>query len=422
MSLTTMRRVSKTLRPWLNTKTGTSLDFNIKSANGSYIYDKNNNPIIDFTSGLMVTNLGHNNKYINNHIKSALKTGLTYFPPSVLTTERERLSERLVDLSLEGGKVFYTNGGADANEAAIYFAKHHFRKTPTKSRILRFNKSFHGGSTYVSSLLGGDTRRQEKESHFSFELTTDAILPNPSMSDNGKSSMDEIEYIIEHQHADIAAILIEGSSGTAGCYVYPKGYYTKLEAVVKKHDILLIVDEVMSGCGRTGKMFAHQHEGGNPDIITLAKGITNGCVPMGATIVSERISDGFKNDSVNNGLTYSGHPLACAAANACLDLYDNNLFNKVTEHGKTLARQLNYMALSYPDLIKDSRGSGMLHCVEFYDNHVSHIHNFLLKKGVYTFFRDNNLYIAPPLTITACELHTTLDTIDQVCMLENSQL
>ena len=125
MSLTTMRRVSKTLRPWLNTKTGTSLDFNIKSANGSYIYDKNNNPIIDFTSGLMVTNLGHNNKYINNHIKSALKTGLTYFPPSVLTTERERLSERLVDLSLEGGKVFYTNGGADANEAAIYLSLIH---------------------------------------------------------------------------------------------------------------------------------------------------------------------------------------------------------------------------------------------------------------------------------------------------------
>lgn len=411
-----IRHGSKTLRPWFNTKTGTSLDFRIKAANGCYIYDKNNQPIMDFTSGLMVTNLGHNNQYINNHMKATIKSGLTYFPPSVLTDSRELLSEKLINISpYTNGKVFYTSGGADANEAAIYFAKHHFKDTPTKSRILRFDKSFHGGSTYISSYLGGDARRNEKLNHYSFELNTDIMMPNPSMSDNGKSSIEKIEHIMHNEHESIAAILIEGSSGTAGCYVYPPGYYKKLETIAKTHNILVIVDEVMSGFGRTGKMFGFEHSNGNPDIITMAKGITNGCVPMGAAIISEKISNDFKEDIVNNGLTYSGHPLACAAANACLDLYDNKLLNHVQSNSKNIKRRLNYIKISYPELVKDVRGIGQLYCIEFNDNNVYYIHKALLKKGVYTFFRDNNLYIAPPLVISENELLITLEKLDQVC-------
>lgn len=424
MSLTNAIRIgTKTLRPWFNTQTGSSLDFSIKIANGCYIYDKTNRPIIDFTSGLMVTNLGHNNSYINNYMKRAINSGLTYFPPSVLTDEREELSEKLINISpYSNGKVFYTSGGADANEAAVYFAKHHFKDTPKKSRILRFDKSFHGGSTYISSYLGGDARRAEKLSHYSFELNTDIMMPNPSMSDNGKSSIEKIEEIIHNEHETIAAILIEGSSGTAGCYIYPPGYYTKLETIAKRHNILVIVDEVMSGCGRTGKMFAFEHSNGKPDIITMAKGITNGCVPMGATIISEEISRGFKEEPVNNGLTYSGHPLACAAANASLDLYSTKLLKKVKRNSKVLKRRLNYIQLSYPELVTDVRGIGHLYCIEFEENNVYYIHKALLKKGVYTFFKNNNLFIAPPLIISETELITTLEKIDQVCFSAHSHM
>lgn len=424
MSLTKSFRIgTKTLRPWFNNKSSTSLDFNIKRADGCYIYDKNETPIMDFTSGLMVTNLGHNNKFINMRMKSAIDSGLLYFPPSVLITDRENLSERLVKLSpFSNGKVFYTNGGADANEAAVYFAKRHFKDLPKKNRILRFDKSFHGGSSYVSSYLGGDSRRNEKQSHYKFELNTDIMLPNPSLRDNGNRSIEKIERIVKNQHKSIAAVMIEGSSGTAGCYVYPKGYYQKLEKIMRDHNILVIVDEVMSGFGRTGKMFAYEHYNGRPDIITMAKGLTNGCVPMGATIISDKLVSDYDDTPVNNGLTYSGHPLACVAANISLHLYNDELLDNVQKNDLTIQSYLNYMALNYPQLIKEFRGIGQLYCIEFYDDNVEYIQKALLDKGVYTFFRDNNLYIAPPLIITDSELVQTLEKIDNVCMFAYSHI
>jgi len=333
------------------------------------------------------------------------------------------LSEKLIRKSpYLNGKVFYTNGGADANEAAVYFAKSHFKDKLQKNRILRFDKSYHGGSTYISSYLGGDARRNEKQGHFKFQLNTDIMLPNPSLRDGGKRSIEKIERIIKNQHESIAAILIEGSSGTSGCYVYPNGYYNKLEKMAKDHNILVIVDEVMSGFGRTGKMFAFEHYNGKPDIITIAKGLTNGCVPMGAAIISSELCKDYEEESVNNGLTYSGHPLACAAANACLDLYNQNLMNQVQKNGDTIRSYLNYLAFNYPQLIKEYRGMGQLYCIEFYDDNVSYIQKALLEKGVYTFFRDNNLFIAPPLIISDAELVRTLETFDEICLFVHSQV
>jgi taurine--2-oxoglutarate transaminase len=424
MSLTNTIRVgTKTLRPWFNTKTANTLDFNINRANGCYIYDKNDTPIMDFTSGLMVTNLGHNNSIINARMKQEIDNGLLYFPPSVLSEERETLSDNLIKLSPHpDGKVFYTNGGADANESAVYFAKRHFKELPKKNRILRFDKSFHGGSSYISSYLGGDSRRNEKQSHYKFELNTDIMLPNPSLRDNGKRSIEMIERIIQNQHNSIAAIMIEGSSGTAGCYVYPYGYYNKLEKMARDHNILVIVDEVMSGFGRTGKMFAYEHYNGTPDIITMAKGLTNGCVPMGAAIISSKLAKDYEETPVNNGLTYSGHPLACVAANVCLHLYTDELLEQVRKNGDTIRGYLNYMALNYPQLIKEYRGMGQLYCIEFYDDNVAYIQKALMDKNVYTFFRDNNLYIAPPLIISDAELVHTLEKLDSVCMFANSHM
>jgi len=404
-----------TLKPWFNTKTKHFLDLGIKSASGCHYILENNKKVIDFTSGLMVTNLGHNNKYVNQKMKDFIDNGLLYAPPAILIEEREKLSNRLLDISpIKKGKVFYTNGGADANESAVYFAKSYSNNLQniTKDRILRFENSFHGGSSYISSYLGGDNRRKEKLSHFDLALCSDSSLPNPKMNDGGEESLNVIKQIFEKEHKSISGILIEGSSGTGGIYTYPEGYLNSVMNLAKEYEILVIADEVMSGFGRTGKMFGLDHCDYEPDMITMAKGITNGSVPMGGVILSEKLSQQFENSSVNNGLTYSGHPLACVAANACLDEYlknDMEVIGNCDNLGKILLRRLREIKFKYPNLVVDVRGIGLLCCIEFKEGLVNDFVKELSKKDIYTFAKGNNLFISPPLVIEEKLLLETMD-------------
>jgi len=409
-----------TLKPWFNTKTRHFLDLGIKSASGCHYILENNKKVIDFTSGLMVTNLGHNNKYVNQKMKDFIDNGLLYAPPAILIEEREKLSNRLLDISpIKKGKVFYTNGGADANESAVYFAKSYSNNLQniTKNRILRYENSFHGGSSYIASYLGGDNRRNDKLGHFDLDLSLDNILPNPKMSDKGEESLNVIKQIFEKEHKSISGILIEGSSGTGGIYTYPEGYLNSVMKLAKEHEILIIADEVMSGFGRTGKMFGLDHCDYEPDMITMAKGITNGSVPMGGVILSEKLSKQFENSSVNNGLTYSGHPLACVASNACLDEYlknDMEVIRNCDKVGKILLKRLREIKFKYPNLIVDVRGIGLLCCIEFKEGLVNDFVKELSKKDIYTFSKDNNLFIAPPLIIDEKILLETLDNIEDI--------
>ena len=244
MFISKVLRHYHTLKPWITTKSNHFLDLSIKSASKCHYILEDNTKIVDFSSGLMVTNLGHNNKYINQRMKDFIDKGLLYAPPSILIEEREKLSQRLIEISpIEKGKVFYTNGGADANESAVYFAKNSSKKS--SNRILRFRNSFHGGSSYIASYLGGDKRRDAKLNHFNLDLIGDNILPNPKMSDRGEESLQMIKQIFEREYKSICGILIEGSSGTGGIYTYPKDYLNSLGNLAKKYDILIIVDEVM---------------------------------------------------------------------------------------------------------------------------------------------------------------------------------
>jgi len=409
-----------TLKPWFNTKTRHFLDLGIKSASGCHYILENNKKVIDFTSGLMVTNLGHNNKYVNQKMKDFIDNGLLYAPPAILIEEREKLSNRLLDISpIKKGKVFYTNGGADANESAVYFAKSYSNNLQniTKNRILRYENSFHGGSSYIASYLGGDNRRNDKLGHFDLDLSLDNILPNPKMSDKGEESLNVIKQIFEKEHKNISGILIEGSSGTGGIYTYPKGYLNNIMKLTKEYEILVIADEVMSRFGRTGKMFGLDHCDYEPDMITMAKGITNGSVPMGGVILSEKLIQQFDNNIVNNGLTYSGHPLACVAANACLDEYlknDMEVIRNCDNLGKILLRRLREIKFKYPNLIVDIRGIGLLCCIEFKEGYIREFVKELSNKDIYTFSKDNNLFISPPLVIEENLLLETMDKIEDI--------
>ena len=422
MFITKVLRQATTLKPWSNIKSNHLLDFSIKKASGSHYILKDNTRVVDFSSGLMVTNLGHNNKYINKKMKKFIDKGLLYSPPSIFIDEREKLSKRLIENSpIKKGKVFYTNGGADANESSIYFAC--ANKKNKGNRILRFEKSFHGGSSYISSFLGGDKRRNQKLNHFNLDFQIDNILPNPSMVDNGKKSLEMIENIINKNSEDICAVLIEGSSGTGGIYTYPKDYLNKLDILFKKHNILVIVDEVMSGFGRTGKMFAIEHSNLKPDMITIAKGLTNGNIPMGGVIISDEICNNYKNDIVWNGLTYSGHPLACVTANACLDLYlknDKEIIRNCDNLGKILQTKLKIYKEKYPEIIKDVRGIGLLSCIEFEDEYLKLVIKKLFEKRINTFSNDNNLFISPPLNIDEKLFLESMDKIEEILIEINS--
>ena len=404
-----------TLKPWMTTQTKNAFDLSITGAYGSYYILKNNQKVVDFTSGLMVTNLGHNHVYLNNRMKNFIDKGLLFAPPSILIDEREKLSERLINISgIEGGKVFYTNAGADANEAAIYFANSY---NQDKKRILRFEKSFHGGSSYISSYLGGDNRRNQKLGHFDLDFYEDNILPNPKMSDGGVESLNRIEQIFQKEHKNISGILIEGSSGTGGIYTYPENYLDSLGKLVKKYDILLIMDEVMSGFGRTGKFFGFQHSNVEPDIITMAKALTNGNIPMGGVILSPKMVEQYEDNIVWNGLTYSGHPLSCATANACLDLYTDkemNIIDRSDYLGKILNTQLKILKEKYPDKILDVRGLGLLTCIEFKEDYLGKVVSELPKNKIFAFSNENNLFISPPLVIKEELMIETLNKIEDI--------
>lgn len=411
---------SSTLNPW--TVQGTYTSHKITHADGCNMYN-GNKKIMDFTSGLMVVNLGHNNPYIKEGFYQHLEMGIAYANSLFETDQREKLSERLVELTNNtGGKVFYTNGGADSNETAVFIAheyQNQFNNTH-KTKVLTFARSFHGGSTIGATLLSGDPRKAAKEPHYS--LPFESIMQNPSTNDNGDGSLAQIKTLFEKN--DVAAIIIEGSSGSAGCIPYPEGYLKKLERMCREKGILLICDEVMSGFGRTGTMFAYEKHGIQPDIITIAKGFTSGYVPFGGVILGKHVGEIYERKPLVHGLTYFAHPLACEIANRCIDLYtenDGELFNNVKARGKVMYTYGDKMEQNL-SIVKEYRNNGLLGCVELDTNDdklLGKISSDLMEKGVYCFRRLNMLFTAPPLIITNDELCDSMEIINDV-LCENS--
>lgn len=406
----------KTLIPWI--KQRNLIQPLINKADGCYIYN-NKNKIVDFTSGLMVVNLGHNNKYIYKGFNTHIKSGIGYLPSTFSTYERDKLSDRLIDISnFPNGKVFYTNGGADANESAIFFSLE-VNSNKEKMRTISFKKSYHGGSSILTSLIGGDERKYKKELYYnSRDFNAESILSNPEIKDNGNKSLNEIEK--EFKKNNVCSILLEGSSGSAGIYLYPDNYLKKVRKLCDTYNVILICDEVMSGFGRTGSFFAHQNKKQDilPDIITCAKGLTCGYSPLGAVIITNRIADYFNNNGVYHGLTYSGHTLGCSIANRCLDLYLHNDMEiiKNVEEKSVLMENFGKKYTNENELIKDYRTNGLLGCFELniYDlETITEIKNTLYTSGVYCYIRNNFIFTAPPLIIEEPLIENTMDIISR---------
>lgn len=406
----------------------------IKKAEGVYVYDMNGKQYIDFSSQLMNVNLGHGNRKVIQAIKDQLDAVAFVFP-GMATKVRGDLGKKLAQISPgKLSKTFFTNGGADGIENAIKMA----RAFTGRQKIITKYRSYHGG-TYGAITAGGDPRKHPVDQNRMPGIVhvEDPYCYRCPWGQEGKSCnnylcVDHVERIIEFEGPEsIAAILMEGESGSSGCIKYPPKYWEKIQAIAKKHDILLISDEVMSGFGRCGEWFGIENHNVEPDIIVAAKGISSGYIPLGAVIVSEEIARFFDNTPLPCGLTYSAHAVACAAGLACIDVYENEkIIESVKEKEVYLSQKTKELYDKHPS-IGDIRITGLLGCLELVKNRenkepmapwnakpndmiiMNQVAKRLKELGMHTFVRWNWIFIAPPLTISNEEIDEGLNIISK---------
>jgi len=351
----------------------------------AYIYDKDGKKYLDFLGGIACCSVGHGNKRVADAISEQAKkllniTNLYYTEPQVV------LAEKLSKLSgLK--KCFFCNSGTEANEAAIKLAK----KTTGKKKFIAFEHSFHGRTT---GSLAATWKPKYKEP---FEpLTPDVVFVE----------YNNIKALEKAITKETAAVIIEPIQGEAGIIVPKQSFLTKVKKLCEKNNILLIVDEVQSGTGRTGKFFAFQHENIKPDIVTIAKGLANG-VPIGVCISDLDFEAG------NHASTFGGNNLACAAANATVDfILDNKLMENAVKVGDYFKKKLNE---SNKKIIKEVRGKGLMIGIELNQNKTKQITEKCLENGlIINNATDNILRFLPPLIITKKEVDDAIGILDGV--------
>jgi|TARA_Y100001935_G_C17304396_1_gene511318 taurine--2-oxoglutarate transaminase len=425
-----------TIFAWSNQK---GLDpIHVKKANGVYLYDEKGKKYIDFSSQLMNVNVGHGRQEVTEAVRKQMEK-LSYVSPPFTTDSRGILGKKIADITPKNlNKTFFTLGGAESNENAIILARLHTKK----HKIITHYRSYHGATIGAVS-AGGDPRKNEIDNQ---QVPNCIHVENPyyyrcpwystSFEECGERAINNLENTINYEGSNnIAAIMMEGESGSSGCIKYPPNYLKKVSKLCKKYNILLIIDEVMSGFCRTGKWFGFNHHDIKPDIVTIAKGITSGYVPLGGVIVSNEIIDTFNNKFLPLGLTYSAHSVACAAANAVLDIYEKeNLNENATNIGLYTDKLIKKLIKKHPS-IGDWRNTGMLGCIELVKNRktkeplapfnasmsemkqMNQVTSKLRELGMFTYCKWNFIFIAPPLIATKEEIDEGVDIISKALSL-----
>src|SRR6266478_3509790 len=341
----------------------------VARAKGIYFWTPEGKRFIDFNSQLMSVNIGHGDERVVNAITEQAST-LAYANPFMATEPRARLGAKLAEITPgDIDTFFFTNGGAEANENAIKIA----RFFTGRHKIMARYRSYHG-ATAGSITLTGDPRRWAAEPGIPgivrmfdpYTYRCPAGHPDPCPVCSGAPHLEEIlQY--EGAHT-VAAVLLETVTGTNGIIVPPDGYLQSIREVCDRHGIVLICDEVMAGFGRTGKWFAVDNWNVVPDIITLAKGINSGYVPLGAMVVSEELAEWIRPRFFAGGLTYSGHPLACASAVASIEAFqEEGIVENAAAMGEVFRVELGRLADKHPS-IGEVRGLGCFWGLELVRN------------------------------------------------------
>src|SRR6059036_1473171 len=319
----------------------------ITGAQGSWLH-AGERRILDFSSGLINVNLGHGHPKVVRAIQEQAQR-VCYVTPSFGEESRATLARLLAEVAPKGlTKTIFTTGGSEANEHAIKIARMFTRL----HKILTQWRSFHG-QTQGSMTLGGDNRRWANEPGITGVVRF--FNPDPYRSPYGASAqaaLAHVEEVLWYEGPQyVAAILLEPIVGYAGLIIPPAGFLKGLRELCDKYGILLIADEVMTGFGRTGKWFAVDHESVVPDMMTFAKGVNSGYVPLGGVIVNAKIAKHFDTNVLWAGLTYAGHPLACAAGVATVNAYrDEGIIERGARMGELLLRELKSLAARHPSV------------------------------------------------------------------------
>lgn len=428
MSSEEMVRLCKehTLYTW--SKTAAVNPLPIARAEGVWIYSPEGERWLDFNSQLMCVNIGHGNRAVIDAIKRQLDE-LVFVYPQTATAVRARLSKLLAEVFPgDLNTFFYTLGGAESNENAVKMARHY----TGRFKILSRYRSFHGGS-HVAMQLTGDPRRWYTEPgapgfirvmdptpyDFSFGATDEEVTAN---------HLRYLEETIQYEGPDqIAAMFIETVTGTNGILVPPKGWLQGLRALLDKYGILLVADEVMCGFGRTGRMFAFEHDGVIPDIVTAAKGLTSAYLPLGLVAVRDPIAQHFRDNVYSGGLTYNSHPVCLAAAEAAVRvLIDEKMVENAARLEGVMRAEMERLRETHPS-VKGGRCIGLFGMVEIQKNakgeliapyNGSHpamnkLAAYFRANGLFTFVRWNNFMTNPPLCITEDELRQGFAIIDR---------
>ena len=416
--------------PWLK---GNIDAIPIERAEGVYFWDYNGKRYYDMSSQLANVNLGYGNPEIIRAIQSQVEV-LPYIAPAFASGPRAELAKKLIELAPDNmGKVFFTCGGSDANEAAIYAA----RTFTGRSKILSRYRSYHG-STLGAGNLSGDPRRFALEGPAApgfLKFIDPYVYRAPiEFEDDAEASAYYLnlleEQILYEGPQNIAAIEVESITGANGVIIPPDGYLQGLRALCDKYGILLICDEVMAGFGRTGTMFSFEHWGIQPDIISFAKGVTCGYVQLGGIIMSKEITEYFQDNVFLYGLTYSGHTLGCAAGLAAVNYYEqHHILDHVNEVGKVFEELLEDVKARH-ECVGDVRYIGLFGAVELmrdtekkiplvpygYDEKatMAYIQGLLKERGFSAFGRENNINVTPPLIVTEEELREAFKILNEV--------
>lgn len=405
----------------------------VSHGEGSTFYDYDGNSYLDFSSQLVNLNLGHQHPRLVEAIqKQAAK--LATIQPSFANDVRSELA-RLIAEAAPGNlsHVFFTNGGADANEHAVRMARLH----TGRKKIMSAYRSYHGATATAISLTGDPRRWPNDPSDSSVVHFFGPYAYRSPFFAN--SSEQECERALEHLENQIilegantiAAIILETVVGTNGILVPPAGYLEGVRALCDKYGILYIADEVMAGFGRTGTIFAVEHFNVVPDLITFAKGVNSGYVPLGGVVISPEIVSTFATKSYPGGLTYSGHPLACAVGVETFKVFeDEKILERTQDLGQRVVRPFLEKLAEKHDCVGEVRGLGLFWAIELVKDKrtreplvpfnpspaenklMAEFVNSCKKSGLWPFTHFNRVHVAPPLIISEEELIRGLEIID----------
>lgn len=365
-------------------------ELEVKRAEGTIVEDIHGKKYLDFTSGIGVCNLGHRHPKVQKAMEEQLNQ---YWHVSNLYKQPiQQDVAKLITENSPGDAVFFCNSGAEANEAAIKLA----RKATGKEKIITFEQSFHGRTFATMTATG-----QEK-----VRTGFGALLPTFAYATY--NDIDSVKALLDE---DTAAVMLEVVQGEGGIRPADESFIDELAQLCRDNDILLIVDEIQTGIGRTGKKFGFEHYDIEPDIFTLAKGLGNG-IPVGAMVAKEKLADAFGPGT--HGSTFGGNPLAMAAAKAVLSIvFAEEFLQEVSEKAAYLAEQLNAEIKPLP-FVKEIRQKGLMVGIECEDK-VGELVPQLLEKGLMVLVAGEKVIrLLPPLTVTEDEITVAINQIKEV--------